>query len=680
MSILENIDLRLIVSDYLSGRVFHHIKQWVVVSGLLLSTYSSAFADELIQDERRVWSDGSPQEVWSYDGTIHPDNLVVKELFFESGSKRRQENFVEGVQQGPTIAWYEEGTLELEEMWQDGGRHGMVRHWPDPRGSEEHQKHLEPTLESNWENGVTSGPWKEWSGWGDTRWMKIEKFYVQGELDGLETIWRDSDSMDRKHSYSKGRLDGRQFAWDYSGSMKYQYQFSDGQPNGSQRKYENDQIRQELFFVDGELHGSMTWEGWLEELGTDWKDGLRTDTKMREDGTLKRVRRWSYEPAEQFDSSGYIQFHGTSKVFDVTTFDELGRRELLTTMGEPRTFTHFWPNDQIRRIGKGEPHSPNGSVLEYYEDGTLHREEEYNKGNRSGLWTVYDQKGRVVSVQTWKYNLQKHVVTEWYEDESKAEIKASEGEIEHAQGNSSGRKMGEWKYWTEEGRLLRTETYGPGPYSGNRAFIVSTTQWDNESRTQFEGTDKELMLFAYDGNGDGDGSDTVVRRRTVKLLDRPRSRLESWDSEQLKIVRIEVDNTKDGYDDAQVLEVLGGSAVVLMDEHFRSDGSLESTVRFDSKGWKVVQEGWYPSDGKAYAFTYDKGTLEMAMEWWPDGTERLSARASSTEEGSQLYNLILREGNGQIWDFENKGKRWKNPDDLMDQCQLWKIETSLARP
>jgi hypothetical protein len=94
-----------------------------------LSLYSTAFADEFIRDERRVWSDGFPQEVWSYDGTVLPENLVLKELFFESGAKRRQENFVGGVQHGQMIAWYEEGSIELEEMWLDCGRHGMVTRW-----------------------------------------------------------------------------------------------------------------------------------------------------------------------------------------------------------------------------------------------------------------------------------------------------------------------------------------------------------------------------------------------------------------------------------------------------------------------------------------------------------------------------------------------------------------------
>ena len=72
--------------------------------------------------------------------------------------------------------------------------------------------------------------------------------------------------------------------------------------------------------------------------------------------------------------------------------------------------------------------------------------------------------------------------------------------------------------------------------------------------------------------------------------------------------------------------------------------------------------------------------LRTVMEWWPDGTERLSAGYLSSEEDGQLSNLILREINGQVWDFQNKGKRWKNPDDLIEECQIWKIETSLVKP
>jgi len=645
----------------------------LLVLVLAAVTYSTVTAAELVRDERRLWSDGTPQEVWTYEGSIAPENLVQKDLLYEDGTKRRREEYTAGVQHGATTAWYEEGTKELEEVWVDGGRHGVVRHWPNPGTSEQRKKQLKPTLEATWENGTPSGLWREWKGWGDDRWLHVEKTYVQGELDGFETVWRDADSMERKHSFSGGALDGRQFAWEYNGQMMYQYQFAGGEPEGPQRKYEQDVVIQELFFVAGKLHGKMVWEGWLDHLGADWENGIRSDTTTREDGTIRSIRRWSFVPDDRFDSNGYLQFHGETEEFDITSFDDLGRRETLRVSGPPESFTHFWPNGEVRRMGKGRPGSPKGGVREFYEDGSLHREEKYLDGKRTGIWTVRDRKGRVVSHQTWDYYLMGHVVTEWHSDE----VKAAEGSVQHAHGQTSGGKIGEWNYWTPEGRLFRTETYGPGPYSGNRAFIYSMTQWDDVSRPEFEGSEKELILFEYDE----EDPEVVRRRRTVKLIDRPRGGLESWDSETLQVIRADVTNTHELVEGAPVVEMLGGRGVVLMDERFRSDGTPKRTERYSKNGARSgEQEGWYRNGSRAYAFKYVRGGLSYAEEWWSDGTLRLAAQMGSSNGEPELRALVAKDKGGREWTLEDRGLRWRAPAEVLDQCQLWRFDPSTPKP
>ena len=129
------------------------------------------FSADLVRDERRLWSDGSPQEIWIYDGTIAPENLVRKELFWEDGTLRSRAAFKEGVQHGEAKTWYPNGNKEIEETWSDGGRHGTVTHWPDPGDSKDRKKQLKPKLESSWHAGKPDGAWREWRGWGDDRWL-----------------------------------------------------------------------------------------------------------------------------------------------------------------------------------------------------------------------------------------------------------------------------------------------------------------------------------------------------------------------------------------------------------------------------------------------------------------------------------------------------------------------------
>ena len=116
---------------YSSARNFDlKILKWMCIVLMAMSISSLVSAEELVKDERRLWSDGSPQEVWTYQASISPDSLILKELFYESGAKRREEQFAGGLQHGTTTAWYEEGSKEVEENWKDGGRHGLCcRDW-----------------------------------------------------------------------------------------------------------------------------------------------------------------------------------------------------------------------------------------------------------------------------------------------------------------------------------------------------------------------------------------------------------------------------------------------------------------------------------------------------------------------------------------------------------------------
>ena len=634
-----------------------------VALSVLLAT--PVLAGERVRDERRLWSDGSPQEVWTYDGSILPGNLVLQELFWEDGTKRSRAEFVTGVQHGSAHTWYANGNKEIEETWVDGGRHGAVVHWPDPYDSKDRKKQLKPKLEAEWVDGEQHGMWREWQGWGDDRWLKVEKGYANGALDGFESTWRSEDSMVRKHSWKQGALHGRQLGWDYSGQMAYQYNFVDGVPDGPQRKYEGDSIVQELFFADGRLHGEMTWESWLEDLGPSWRFGLRTDHHHSDDGTRTSTRRHAFVHDERFASDGSLQFHGETVRVDTTTYHPDGSRKTLLVESQPDMLLMFFPGGRLQRVqGEG---SYAGPVFEWYPDGTLFREEHWESHKRMGTWRIRDPQGRVVQTQQWDYELQDQTVTLWHD----ATTKAAEGQLQrHAQPN--GRKDGTWTYWRSDGSLLRTEVYGPGPYSGNRPFIKEVVEYDEQERPRFEGSEKELFLYEYD-----DEDEEVVRRkRTVKLLDRSRFGLESWDAKTQTMSRAEVKEPTELAEGAPVVELLGGRGVVLVDERFRSDGGAKRTERYSKQGlWSGLQEGWYRDGTRAYAVEYFKGDQRKAEEWWSDGSPRLVLVAADGE----LRFLQLRDKGGQTWEWQ-EGKRWRAPEELLDRCQVYKLDPATPRP
>jgi antitoxin component YwqK of YwqJK toxin-antitoxin module len=635
---------------------------WLVALALLCTT---ALAGDPVRDERRLWSDSSPQEVWTYDGSILPENLLLKELFWEDGTKRSRAEFVAGVQHGAAGTWYPNGNKEIEETWIDGGRHGAVTHWPDPGDSKERKKQLKPTLEAEWVDGEPNGAWREWQGWGEDRWMKVEKGYAEGELDGFESVWRDEDSMSRKHSWKRGQLHGRQLGWDYNGEMAYQYNFADGEPEGPQRKYERDEIIQELFFVEGRLHGEMTWESWLDDLGPSWRHGLRTDQSHGDDGVLRYTQRYAFVPDERFDGDGRLQFHGDDRLVDTTKYRDDGSRETFKVADSPGMLLTFFPSGRLHRIEGGGSYV--GPAFEWYPDGTLFREEHRDAHLRVGTWKIRDPQGRVVQVQQWDFNLQEQTVTLWHAGETKA----AEGDIEHTGDSPNGRKTGSWTYWRPDGSLLRTEEYGPGPYSGNRSFITKMVEYDEQERPRFEGSERELLLYDYDD----EDPELVRRRRTVKLLDRSRHGLERWTSETQTMERHPVQQPTELAEGAPVVELLGDRGLVLVDERFRSDGSQKQTERYTKAGERAgVQEGWYRDGTRAYAFEYFRGTLRGAQEWWSDGSPRLAL----TAHDGALRSLDLSDKGGRHWVLDDRG--WRGPEELLERCVLWEFEPGAPRP
>jgi len=621
-----------------------------------------------VRDERRLWSDGSPQEVWTYDGSIAPEHLVLQELFWEDGTKRSRLEFVAGVQHGAARTWHPNGNKAVEETWVDGGRHGTVRHWPDPGESSKRKKELKPELEATWEAGEPHGTWREWSGWGEDRWLRVEKSYAAGALDGPERVWQGEDSMAFEHRWKAGQLHGRQLAWDYSGVMVYQYNFADGVPDGPQRKYEGDAIVQELFFVDGRLHGDMTWESWLDHLGPTWRNGLRTDHHKNDDGSLRSSQRYGFVHDERFDHDGRLQFHGEDELVDTTRYFPDGGREELKLAGHPGIRMVLWPSGRLKRLG-ADGGSTTGPIFEWYEDGTLSREEHWDGGKKAGEWLIRDPQGRVVQRQVWDFYLQSQTVTVWHD----ATTKAAEGAIPHGSAGPSGPKDGTWTYWRPDGTLLRTETYGPGPYSGNRPFIEAMVEYDEQERVRFEGSEKELVLYDYDE----EDPELVRRKRTVKLLDRSRSwrGVETWDGATLTLSRAEVQQPTELAPGASTVELIGSRGVVLLDERFRADGSPKRTERHGKKGERAgLQEGWYRDGTRAYAFEYRRGALAKAEEWWSDGSPRLVMVPGSDGE---VRALELRDKAGKTWGLTERG--WRGPDELLDRCRLWKFDPDAPR-
>ncbi|MCP4869673.1 MAG: hypothetical protein GY898_13245 [Proteobacteria bacterium] len=634
-----------------------------------------AFAGE-VRDERRFWSDGSVQEVWTYDGAIDEDKLLRKELFHENGVRQSLEEFRGGVQHGAVKTWFDHKQVETEGTFADGGAEGVWKRWERLTDYERTEKKKRPVLEEekHYLGGQLHGKVFAYAGPDKERWARVEQDWVNGELHGLDLERRDAKGMARKHSYDAGVLHGRQLAWHYDGAMQYQYNFVQGVPDGPQRLWEShnaEEPLQELFWRDGGLHGHQKFE-WIDGgvLEQDWVSGLRSDEDLDDDGS-GRITRLRYEPTLPWVlDNGEIKFRGDVHEVDRFRFGEGGVLTSVEVLGDERWTIHFHPNGSVSHLGRGGGGRQNGPWRYLFDDGGLWKVALHNDdGQKEGEWRIYDREGRLRELQTWDYYRTGWFVVLYDPDG----VKYAEGDIHPAAG-ARPMVMGSWKYFDADGRTVRTENYGSGPYSGNRHFVSDATEYDAIDRVRFFGTEKELTYFDY-----LDDTEQVKRKRKLTCLDRSRHGLDFYDPETMTVDRLPIDKPKELADGALLIEdVLGSRALVLEDKKFRDDGSLKQVERFDRNGARAgLQEGWYRDGQQAYAYEYKRGTFATAREWWKGGSPRLEARL----DDGQIYSVAFIEPEGRRHEWSRSDDRpFRVPAELVKAAVLFKFDDRVIIP
>jgi antitoxin component YwqK of YwqJK toxin-antitoxin module len=646
---------------------------------LVLLVPATALGGGRVKDEVRVFSDGSPEEVWTYFDSIAEPNLREKAFFWPNGAKRRVEMWDGPAQSGPITGWHDNGSLESVGVWEDGVKHGVFKTY------ESVSKGEKPVVDSEepWVRGQLHGTVKYHDGYSSNRYVHFEREYKDGQLHGAAIVRRDGDSMERKYSFQMGKLHGRQYAWHHDKRMRFQYEFKDGLPHGTQRRFERgDEPIEELNFVDGKLHGTQLWEWWQgsdQNVTQEWSSGLLTQVSNSE-GDWTRSRLELVTPLREDGGYGHpleqdIRLQGELVQVDRYNYED-GVLEDITVF-EPALFTQrFHPNGRISELGAGRVGHRTGPWFTFYDDGALHTQE-HHASKKVGTWNVYDRSGQLREVQEWDHYRNSWMVTFYSVDGTVV----AEGNVVPASGVKPA-KTGTWKYWRDDGTPLREETYGPGPYSGNRPHIKQMIQWFPDGRPEFEGSEKELLVYDYSD----DDPDVRTRTRTVKLLDRSRFAHEIYDPETMTIVTVE---PKELAVVAQELVLSIGRAVVLADQRHRADGSPKRKDVFNKAGQRHgAFEGWYRDGTRAYAFNYSRGKLRSVEEWWKDSSPRavLEFRTGrGADDGEAPFVLTAgiwttEDGNRTVYDRGDSDRRFKDREGALAACKVWKFEPRAQRP
>ena len=126
------------------------------------------------------WPDGTLQsrrEVSKNDqGERIPQGITTQ--WWESGQKKSEAHFVDGVQHGPQSVWYQGGEKWSQVTYNHGRPTGVLTAWY-PNGNKQQEMHYD-------DNGAKHGLYTVWYENGE---RKMELEFVHGRRRGFETQW-----------------------------------------------------------------------------------------------------------------------------------------------------------------------------------------------------------------------------------------------------------------------------------------------------------------------------------------------------------------------------------------------------------------------------------------------------------------------------------------------------------
>ncbi|MBN3034096.1 MAG: toxin-antitoxin system YwqK family antitoxin [Bacteroidales bacterium] len=160
-------------------------------------------------------------------------------------------------------------------------------------------------------------------------------------------------------------------------------------------------------------------------------------------------------------------------------YDEKGRvkaRSWFSEMGG-RSFTRtFHGNGKTLSEGYYSGREKDSTWRYYDEEGRLAADEKYDQGIREGVSRIYHNNGKTAEEVYWKQDLEEGPFRQWYQDGTlKVELnyvqgtREGEGRFYFPSGKLSSvgvylhsLRIGEWKFYDQQGMPLKTEFYEDG--------------------------------------------------------------------------------------------------------------------------------------------------------------------------------------------------------------------------
>ncbi len=163
----------------------------------------------------------------------------------EPGNKKALTNHKMGVEHGEWKFWYEDGSLAWKGEYLEGKKTGLWEYYsPDGKTKKK---------EENWKEGKKDGVYKEWYPNGN---LKLEINYKADYLDGSYKSYFDNGSVFIETNYIQGKEEGESISYYKNGQIASIKRYKEQKPDGTWRSYYDDGKEKSIaVYLEGKPQG-----------------------------------------------------------------------------------------------------------------------------------------------------------------------------------------------------------------------------------------------------------------------------------------------------------------------------------------------------------------------------------------------------------------------------------------
>ncbi|TXD53395.1 MULTISPECIES: tetratricopeptide repeat protein [unclassified Polaribacter] len=307
------------------------------------------------------------------------------------------------------------------------------------------------------ENGISVGSWEFFNESGQL--IAIGNFNSEEKKIGEWTWFNYLNKIKETASYKDGKLDGKNFMF-YNSEKKYVNANYKNDELEGEYEYFNDKgaLMQRKHFAQGMLEGVYTS---YFKVGEDIAEFIIPYKNDLVDGEVQEF----YANGDMYEKTNYV----ADKINGVVTkyyHNNKISSEIEYVDGDLNgSYKSYFTSGQISEIGQSIDGFYDGEWKTFYEDGILESEFTYKKGNLDDLYKFYDTDGKLYyeyvyrkgEMISYTFFVKDGAVLKegkkkggafFYEGYSSKGNKTSEGLYD-----ISGGKIGEWKFYTNNGIL-----------------------------------------------------------------------------------------------------------------------------------------------------------------------------------------------------------------------------------